>query len=391
MGAWLALAVLTAFVYPAAAHAADLRKADRVEIAADEVIDDTLIAFGDAVVIRGHVRGDALAFARTVTVKGTVDGNLITAADRIDLDGAVHGSVMIAGQNVTVGGLLGSQLYAAGRSLNLGNELEVAGDAILTGSAVDVAGAIGRDVYAMGERIEIDATMARDLVISGANLRVGGTTTVGRDLSAQVDGAEDLVLEGGASISGETYIELDALNANKRYDDLGFYLWKIAMIAAGLVFGLVAYMVVPDLFQAPRERKQWLRMIGIGLLGLFAIPVVSIITAATLVGIPLAAVTMGGYLLALYLGKIVVAAELGRRLLRFRAQRKRSELVWSLLLGLVLVMVLVELPYIGGVLGFIVAVLGLGTVSNYLFELRDRRAQRRSADETRVRTKLPEP
>jgi hypothetical protein len=353
------------FAIPAVSHAAQIRRGERIEVLADETVDDTLIAIGQTVVIKGHVRGDAVAFARSVTVEGTIDGNLMTAAEHVDIRGTVRGSVMTAGREVELGATMGSQLYAAGQTINVGPAVELRGDAMLSGNEINIAGAIGRDVYAIGERIDVTAATQRDLIIGGADLRVGGTATVGRDLTAKVADAEDVVVDAGASVLGSTEVEVGAIDDDNRYDDFSFYAWNLMMLAAGMISGLVAFALVPELFRAPQQQQQWLRVLGVGLLGLIVIPIGSAVAAVTLIGLPLAMVAMASYLIALYVGKLVIAAELGRRMLRYPGFERRR-LIWSLLLGLVLVTVLVELPYVGWLFGFVVAVFGFGAVANYL-------------------------
>lgn len=372
---WLLLAAILTFLVPATSQAAEVRKADRVEVDANEVIDDTLIVLAQTAVIDGHVVGDALVFANSVRVTGTIDGNLITAAEEVEIQGVVGGSVVTAGRDVYVGALQGSQLYAAGRRVTL-DAVQLSGDAMLAGSRVDVAGGVGRDVYATGERIVIEAALQRDLVITGDDLYVGNNVTVGRDLEAHVEDPDDLEVEAGAMIAGTTNI-FDDLD-DSRFDDIGFYLRKFCMLAAGLLFGIVAFVLVPNMFQAPREQteqRRWARVFGIGLASLVLIPIAAVFVALTLIGLPLAMFAIGGYALALYLGKLFIAAEIGRRILKLD-WNKRSEVVWSLLLGLLILAVLAELPVIGGLLGFALAVFGLGTVINYLLDWNRRRKAR---------------
>ncbi|KIG14200.1 hypothetical protein DB30_07058 [Enhygromyxa salina] len=361
----LALVAIAVFAVPVVADAAEVRKGDHVEVTASEIVDDTLIALAQSVVIKGHVRGDAVVFARSVIVEGTIDGDLLTAARRVDIRGTVAGSVIMAGQDVTIGASVASQLYVAGQTIHVGPATKLGGDAMLTGSEIEIAGTVGRDVYAMGDRVDVDAATSRDLVIGGEDLRVGGTATVGRNLTAKVGDAEDVVVDRSALVRGSTNVEVGAIADNNPYDEFSFYAWHIAMIGAGLICGLVGFALVPGLFRAPQQQGQWLRMLGIGAVGLFLVPIGSVVAAATLIGLPLAMVAMAGYLIALYVGKLVIAAELGRRILRFPSFERRR-ILWSLLLGLVIVTVLIELPYVGGVIAFIVAVLGFGAVGNYL-------------------------
>lgn len=374
------VALVTCLV-PSTAHAAEVRKGDRVELRADEHVDDTLVALGETVVIDGHVSGDAVAFAQSVTVRGTIDGNLITAASDVDIAGTVRGDVLTAGSEVDISGYVGAQVYAAGSSINL-EQLELVGDAMLAGAEIDIGGTLGRDVYASGQDIEVDAALQRNLVLTGADLRVLDGASVGGDLRAKVADEDDLTVANTASIAGITNVEFGTIDDGNRYDDFTFYMRKVIGVLAGLVFGLLAFTLAPAMFRAPREQSEQHRLgrvAGIGLFTLLATPIVAIFVAVTLIGLPLAALAMGGYVLALYLGKLFIAAELGRRLLR-RPNQRPANVAWSLLLGLVLVTVLVELPLVGWLFGFLVAMFGLGSVVTWLIDWQRERKGRIAAE-----------
>jgi hypothetical protein len=381
----LILLAIVSFLVPSTSEAAELRKAKRVDVGADEIIDDTLVAIAQTVVIEGHISGDVVALARMVTISGTIDGNLITLAEHVDIEGLVRGSVMTAGRHVHVVGLQASQLYAAGRVVAL-DGVDLRGDAMLAGKKLEIGGVIGRDVYATADRVVFDAELQRDLHVDGDDLQVGEHASIGRDLQAKVDEVEDLAIDTGALIQGSTNIDVAA--GDTRFDDVSFYVGKFLMLAAGLLFGFVAFVFAPNMFKAPREQTEqhrWARVLGLGIAALISIPILAVIIAVTLVGLPLALVAIGGYALALYLGKLFIVAELGRRILNLSGN-KRSDVVWSLLIGLLIVAVLVELPFVGALIGFVLAVLGLGTVVNYLLVGRRRRAESRAATANQIAT-----
>src|SRR5690606_10429915 len=83
--ALVALIALVAFGHASPAEAFELRRSDQtVTVNADEVIDDTLLAFGETIEIHGTVNGDLIAFARRVVVNGRVAGQIITGAQEIE-------------------------------------------------------------------------------------------------------------------------------------------------------------------------------------------------------------------------------------------------------------------------------------------------------------------
>ena len=81
-------------------------------LAADETINDTLLAMGQTVSIDGNINGDLLAFGQEVTVRGNVTGNLITGAQTITIEGTVGGSVIGGGRDLSLANArVGRDLY----------------------------------------------------------------------------------------------------------------------------------------------------------------------------------------------------------------------------------------------------------------------------------------
>ncbi len=101
----------------------------------------------------------------------------------------------------------------------------------------------------------------------------------------------------------------------------------------------------------------------IGLLTLVSVPVIAVLAAISLVGLPLALIALVAWLLGLYLAKIVVAALVGRMLLS-----DRDDLAVPLLAGLAIVTLLVNVPFVGGIVSFLLTVVGLGLIVQYLIE-----------------------
>ena len=67
----LGLLVVAGLVAPSV-HAADIRRGERVVIAADEVIDDDLVVSAQYIEINGTVTGDLVATGTIIVVEGRV-------------------------------------------------------------------------------------------------------------------------------------------------------------------------------------------------------------------------------------------------------------------------------------------------------------------------------
>jgi len=72
------------------------------------------------------------------------------------------------------------------------------------------------------------------------------------------------------------------------------------------------------------------------------------------------------WLLGLYFAKIVVAQMIGRRL--FASPHGVPHYAATLLAGLVIVIVAINLPWIGWLIGIVLTLLGLGMIVTYVSE-----------------------
>ena len=108
----------------------------------------------------------------------------------------------------------------------------------------------------------------------------------------------------------------------------------------------------------PGDGKESIKTAGIGFLVLVTVPIVAVIIAITVVGLPLSFSTITAWLTAWYLAKIVFAHLVGRSVLASRSDNSGLALV--LFVGLIIVTIAINLPFLGGVLNLLATILGLG-------------------------------
>jgi hypothetical protein len=122
---------------------------------------------------------------------------------------------------------------------------------------------------------------------------------------------------------------------------------------------------------------------GIGFLAAVATPIAALILLITLIGIPIALVTLLFWLLGLYLAKIIVARCIGDSLFGARGDAMSSTAI-ALLVGLVVVIVAINLPYIGGVLNIFMVLIGMGSLVIILYEMWGRSSKTEPVSDTAV-------
>jgi hypothetical protein len=90
---------------------------------------------------------------------------------------------------------------------------------------------------------------------------------------------------------------------------------------------------------------------------------------AILVGLFAAfAIFLVTYLMAVWGAKIIVSVWLGRLIAQRSSTSLEQSRIWSFLIGMVIVVLLTSIPFIGGLLGFAITLLGLGALGLWLWQ-----------------------
>ncbi|MEJ2108415.1 MAG: zf-HC2 domain-containing protein [Acidobacteriota bacterium] len=353
------------FVVPG--HAVEIRKADKdsgnIYVAADETIDDSLVAFGDSVDIRGTVTGDLITFARRINVRGAVQGNIITFGQNVDIAGNVDGDVFGFAMTLRTNGDVGKNLWAFAQTMAIDAEGSLGQNATVFGANINADGSIGRDLSAFGAFVDVSGNVGRDLNVSGEKLTVQRTSVIGRNLNAKIKLEKNIQIDPEATILGTTNVSQpeEKIRPNK-YLTFGFYFGQFLRIAGSFLMGMLLFWLLPGMKKAPlRDMRGLLISGGIGFIAAVATPIAALILVITLIGIPLAVTSLLFWLLALYFAKIVVGRYLGGMLLK-NGRDTMGHTASTLLIGLVLIVIVVNLPYIGGIINVLLTILGLGAL-----------------------------
>ncbi len=363
--------LMIAVALPSLSHAIELRRTGGVTaVAAGETIDDTLVAIGQTVAIDGNVSGDLLAFGSTVTVRGNVAGNLITAAESVTVEGTIGGTIIGAGRGVTLrGARVERNVFAAGRDVDLGADAEVGANVVAVGGSIHVDGRVGVDLKAGGGTITLSGNVQRDVETYGETVTLVPSARVGRNLTAHLDDPDKLQIANGATVGGSVDRQLvEREQRRNRYLTVGFYVRQVVRLGAAFLTGLVLLWIFPSLRTVGLPNAMAvLREGGIGLVVAVTAPVAAVLACITIVGIPLGIVAFLLGAIALYFSKAVLAQAIGRLL--FHSPAGPPHYAATLLAGLVIVIVAINVPFIGGFLNVVLTLVGLGLIVSRLLAL----------------------
>jgi hypothetical protein len=286
-----------------------------VPVWADEG-DDQVVFFGDRIVLGP---GDA------------VDGNLVVFGGSVEMrEGSrVDGDLVAVGGESVVDGRIAGSLVVVGGTLDLRDNATVLQELITFGA--DVSQAEGARVF--GERIE------------GFRWKVPPLTT--RDWSWP----------------SWTPIRRTRTPQSLFSDLFGSAVRWVLRTFALMALGVVVMLLLPKQTELVGQTVSQLPLpsTGVGLLTfvvlLFLVPLLVIIC----IGIPVVAVLAGAFVAALLLGRVAVGALVGERLLA-AINVKPSQPLLHVVVGIGLIELLSAVPCLGWLLGWVLALAGLGAV-----------------------------
>jgi hypothetical protein len=280
----------------------------------------------------------------------------------------VEGTVIAFGQSVQSRGQIARNLFGFAQEAGVGNGGRIAGNATLFSAMTNIEGSIGRDLTVYTGRLDLHGNVDRNVTVSSREVGVFSPSRIGGDLTANVGRTENVHVDTGASIGGKTDIRLQKPRPS-RYATASFYLWQVIWLAAAFITGLVVFWLVPALARVSLDTGHaLLKAAGLGFLAVVVPPIAAIVAGITLIGLPLGLLTLALWIAAGYLAKIVIAAFLGRSLLGSQGVDQPS-LALVLLAGLVPVFIAINLPFVGGVIDFLLIVLGLGALVTTIYHM----------------------
>jgi len=309
-------------------------------------------AGGSVVVEAGETTGDLEAYGGDVAIRGTVDGDLQVFAGNVRILGEVTGDVETASGNVVISGTVGGDVSASGGAVQLTENATVGGTFEAGAGSVLIDGRVGGPAR-----------------VGAGDIVLGPTASIGGDL--EYDG--NLTRSSGATVGGEVVNNPD-LEIGDPLPSIPGFVFGVYVFLVNLVVGAVLLLVFPRFTRGMAERtvERPARTGAVGLLALVGTPILLVLLAITIVGIPLALAGAIVYGLAVWLGVVLGRYVLGAWLLSFVDVDNR----WAaLMLGTVVMVPVTRIPILGGLLDLVVLLLGLGALAYGLY--RGYRARRR--------------
>ncbi|HYX66803.1 MAG TPA: polymer-forming cytoskeletal protein [Burkholderiales bacterium] len=324
---------------------------------------------------------DRFAAGPTVSVADEVPGDLFAAGGAIDVDAAVRGDAVLAGGTVRLGAPVGQDLYLTGGRLNvaapvmhnariaggnvqMGPKARIAGNLSVAGGDIRIEAPIGGYLQVGGGHVYLDSSVAGDVRVGAGSVELGPNARIAGRL--RYASREELQKSAQAEVKGG--IERIPLpergrEARKHAGRAFHWLWSAGLIVLAAV--LAALLPNISLGTAAAVRTRWPWSLLVGFIALVCIPTALIIAVITVIGIPLALAALALYFALLLLGYATSGIAIGLAALQrwrpARAPQAAMRIVFAAL-GMLAVVLLASIPWIGGLVALAALFLGVGAL-----------------------------
>lgn len=345
---------------------------DLITVSSDQVIDNNYYAAGNTVNIYGTVNGDIFVVGNTITIDSqNINGDVFAAGNTITIKGTINGSLRLAGQNIFIDGNIRDNVLAGGQSLNLNSGSVINGHASLAGQNIDSRGIIHGQLEAASERAYLNGQIDKDvyLHLGQTGLQVDSQAKVGGKLIYKA--LEQGQVSDKAQMAQGVFFEPQVPTQKSAWTGFGLKGMIFKFFGLLVVAMIIMHFWPKFLAQAAERAKQNKASIFFkGFAWLILTPILLILLAITIIGLPLAGILFVLWLTALYLANIIAAWFLVSLLrIKFFKNSKIGDLAW-LAIGIALYIILGKIPFIGWIAVFILYVFAWGALVSILSGLK---------------------
>jgi hypothetical protein len=337
---------------------------------------------GGIVNLTDPVAGDAFIAGGQVTIASEVNGDLVVAGGEVSVGGGVGDDLYAAGGDVKLDAMVNGNARIAGGDVSVGPATVIAGATSLTGARIDFEGNSHGYLQASGASVHLSGQVLGDAEVRSEDLVIGPETQIGGRLIYH--GPKAPVLPEGAVISGG--VEFHEAKAGRYMHEphapvretthrVGSVLWFVGVFVVATLF----LVLFPGFATRAADAigRDPLRVLGLGLAILVCVPFVTVILLITIIGIPLALLVIPLYLLLLFLGWVTAALFVGQRGLAAVRPGQPATLglrLLALFLALVALWLVKQVPFVGGLIGFLALIAGIGALVWQAWSRREQQA-----------------
>ena len=335
-----------------------------VSIIAEDV--NNIYAAGARVSIEGKVKENIWVAGALVDVDTEIDGDLYAAGSKVSVKGIVTGKARVAGADLNIDAEIIEVLNAAAASIEVSDNTKLPSNSSLAAALIEFDGTAEDNLSLYADEVVFTGQASGSVTIEARNVNLDETARIEGDLT--IRSSEKAVISPNATIVGKlTQTSLEDSEFFKAHednsDDLGFFfLLATSVFLLGLILVIFARGFVEQgitmLRTQPGKSILW------GLVVFFSIPIFVLITMVTIVGIPIGVAALLLLPFLLILGFTMATLGVSDWILNRKSESKQtSQRLLFLAAGVIILVIVGFLPFVGGLLILLAMLLGLGAAA----------------------------
>lgn len=353
------LAILSVSVPSTAFASSVVRTGETISIEKDQKIEGDFYVASSVLSISGEITDDLLSIAGRNTLNGVVGKDALMIGASVDVHGAVGEDLRIIAGDVIIAEPVAGDVFIIADTVKILSTASIGGDLIVYGGTVEVSGSVGGNVLGNYESLRVDAKVAKGVDVTAGQLVLGERAEITENVSYV--SATQLTRAQGTKIDGEV-----TRNDNvKEVDEKAPF--RYVMIAGLiLLFSVLAWFLIARSLMIKMVERALVKSVRPALLGfitLIAAPVVFAVLTVSIIGTVVGLAGILLYVALLIIAFVGMSATLGTLIID-KLAKKTSQTVtpYSLVAGVVGVMILVIIPVIGPILLFVLLLITLGAM-----------------------------
>ena len=304
-----------------------------------------------------------------VLIDYIVEGNAYIIADSVTINSQINGDLFVITNNLNIGtsGYI-NNVFAISKSINIDGFVSTlytcANDLTLNDGSY-----IYRDVYAMVNSFNVFGIIERNANVAFDNISFKSNNE-DESYSGKISGDLNYVSSNEAKIDNNSvkgninFTQKADESTSKTQTVFDYLLSLVTKIATVFAIYFIISWLAPKFKETSKEllQKKSLPVLGFGALGLFAIPIVTILLLLISIGSTLALALLAIYILLLCIASAIFIIALSEVLIeKFNFEDKIKKL--GILSALSIAYWLIKLiPILGGLASFVAVLLGFGLI-----------------------------
>ena len=300
-------------------------------ITIDYIVDGNLFVMADTVTINSQIGGDAFILAKKLIINkdGYIFSNLFTISESIEMKGVVYDVFALTKDFLISEGYVYRDLKVCSETLNIN-------------------GIVGRNAFVNCSSINFNTDENTNGIIYG-DLNYSSTS----EISIPENVVNGTVNYTNSKISAEESVR--SIIANYILD-LGTFIVFV------LIIWLICLVLAPKFLTCTDKYvgKKSLNVFGKGLLTLFATPIICFILIILQLTSGFSLFLLALYILAIIVSKSLFIITANNYVCSKLKVNKNTGIFGMLIVSGIVVWGITQIPYIGGLISFIISILGLG-------------------------------